>query len=158
MKRGKITFLKLAIFIIWIVVLTLCIYWLPWSGRKTVEMYPEYAYLRLPVHIGLAITAIPFTFALYQALKLLRYIESKNAFSALAVNSLRHIKSCAIAITTLYILGGILLITNNAMHPGIAIIGLSIIFTSLTIAFFAAVLQELLLSALKIKSENDLTI
>ena len=52
----------------------------------------------------------------------------------------------------------ILLVIQNALHPGIAIIGFVIIFATLVIAFFAAVLQQLLKSALEIKAENDLTI
>jgi len=36
--------------------------------------------------------------------------------------------------------------------------GLIIIFATLTIVLFAALLQELLRNALEIKSENDLTI
>ncbi|RKD27106.1 hypothetical protein BEP19_00605 [Ammoniphilus oxalaticus] len=158
MKRGTITFLKLAVFIIWIAVLTMCIYWLPWLGRTTVEMYPGYAHLRLPILFGLYVTVIPFTIALYQAFKLLNYIESKNAFSDLAIVSLRSIKNCAIIISALYIVGVVFLIIENAMHPGVAMIGFSILFASLTISFFAAVLQELLRSAFEIKTENDLTI
>ena len=52
----------------------------------------------------------------------------------------------------------ILLGTQNALHPGIAIIGLVILFASTVILLFTAVLQELLKNALRIKSENDLTI
>jgi hypothetical protein len=36
--------------------------------------------------------------------------------------------------------------------------GVTIIFAALTISFFAGVLQELLINALQIKSENDLTV
>ena len=52
----------------------------------------------------------------------------------------------------------ILLGTQNALHPGIAIIGLVIFFASIVIMLFTAVLQELLKNVLKIKTENDLTI
>ncbi len=48
--------------------------------------------------------------------------------------------------------------SQNALHPGIAIIGLTIIFTSVVIAVFTAVLQKLLKNVLDIKSENDLTV
>ena len=42
--------------------------------------------------------------------------------------------------------------------PGAVGIGLVIIFASLIIAVFAAVLQRLLQNAIDIKSENDLTV
>ena len=68
MQRGTIFFLKSAIFIIGIVVLILCIYWLPSLANKTADMYPEYAHLKLPTLIGMYLTLVPFIFALYRAL------------------------------------------------------------------------------------------
>ena len=42
--------------------------------------------------------------------------------------------------------------------PGVILIGMVIIFASMVIAVFAAVLQRLLKEAIDIKSENDLTV
>jgi len=42
--------------------------------------------------------------------------------------------------------------------PGIILIGMVMIFASMVIAVFAAVLQRLLKEAIDIKSENDLTV
>ncbi|MNL82789.1 hypothetical protein D3C87_2102590 [compost metagenome] len=42
--------------------------------------------------------------------------------------------------------------------PGIIVIGMVIVFASMVIAVFAAVLQKLLNEAIDIKSENDLTV
>lgn len=42
--------------------------------------------------------------------------------------------------------------------PGIIVIGLVMIFASMVIGVFAAVLQKLLKEAIDIKSENDLTV
>ncbi|MCJ8009301.1 DUF2975 domain-containing protein [Lederbergia wuyishanensis] len=158
MKRGSTTFLKLAVLFIGVIILVLCIFWLPWEARHAAEMNPEYAYLRYPVLFGLYITAIPFFLALYQSLKLLIYVEKNNAFSKLAVTSLKYIMRCANTITILYVVGFFFLVSQNAMHPGIALVGFTIIFTSLIISLFSAVLQALLKNALDIKSENDLTI
>ena len=133
MKRGTTVFLKIAVFLIGITVLALCIFWLPWLANDTAEMFPEFAFLQYPVLIGLYVTVIPFFLALYQALKLLNYIENNNAFSELSVKVLKYIKYCAI-------------------------IGLTIIFTSVVIAVFTAVLQKLLKNVLDIKSENDFTV
>jgi hypothetical protein len=158
MERVTTIFLKVAVFLIGITVLALCIFWLPWLANNTAEMFPEFADLQYPVLIGLYVTSIPFFFALYQALKILKYIEDNTAFSELSVKALNDIKYCAIIISILYVIGAIFLISQNALHPGIVMIGFIIIFSSSVIAVFAAVLQKLLKSALDIKSENDLTV
>ncbi|MFJ7407600.1 MULTISPECIES: DUF2975 domain-containing protein [unclassified Lysinibacillus] len=158
MKQGTIIFLKIAVFLIGITVLVLCIFWLPWLANDTAEMFSELAYLQYPVLIGLYVTTIPFFLALYQALRLLNCIENNNAFSELSVKVLKYIKYCAITISILYVIGTIFFMSQNALHPGIAIIGFTIIFTSVVIAVFTAVLQKLLKNALDIKSENDLTV
>ncbi|PLS17444.1 DUF2975 domain-containing protein [Bacillus sp. M6-12] len=114
--------------------------------------------MKLPVLLGLFTTAIPFFLALYQAVKLLNAIQSKNTFSELTVISLGHIKKCAFSIIILYVIGMMLLITQSALHPGIAFIGIVILFAAFVIFLFATVLQELLKSAIEIKSENNLTV
>jgi biotin transporter BioY len=112
------------------------------------------------VFIDLYATAIPFYFALYQAFKLLIYIDKNTAFSELSVKALKNIKYCAIAISILYVLGMPLfyLIAELDDAPGIILIGMVIIFASMVVAVFAAVLQKLLKNAIDIKSENDLTV
>ena len=112
------------------------------------------------VLIDLYASAIPFYFALYQAFKLLSYIDKNKAFSELSVKALKKIKYCAITISILYVLGMPLfyLIAEKDDAPGVIVIGLVIIFASMVIAVFAAVLQKLLQEAIDIKSENDLTV
>ncbi|MGY0694560.1 DUF2975 domain-containing protein [Virgibacillus sp. FSP13] len=158
MERGRTFFLKSAVFLIGITVLALCIFWLPWLANDTTKMFPEFAYLQYPVLVGLYVTTIPFFIALYLALKLLNYIDNNNAFSGLSVKFLKYIKYCAVTISFLYVIGIIFLMSQKALHPGIAIIGFTIIFTSVVIAVFTAVLQRLLKNALDIKLENDFTV
>ena len=50
------------------------------------------------------------------------------------------------------------LIAEKDDAPGIILIGMALIFASMVIAVFAAVLQKLLKEAIDIKSENDLTV
>ncbi|MGM8213622.1 DUF2975 domain-containing protein [Virgibacillus sp. W0430] len=157
MKR-ETRFLKAALILIGLPILFLCVFGLPWLARYTVDMYPEYAYLRYPILSGLYLTAIPFYFALYQAFLLLNYIDNNNAFSIASVKSLQYITYCAFIISSLYTIGIIVLVSQNAFHPGIAMIGIPIVFASIVVAVFAAVLQKLLSKAIEIKSENDLTV
>jgi biotin transporter BioY len=112
------------------------------------------------VLIYLYVTALPFYFALYQAFRLLNYIDQNKAFSELSVNALKLIKYCAVTISVLYAAGMPLfyLMAEIDDAPGIIVIGLVIIFASMVIAVFAAVLQKLLKEAIDIKSENDLTV
>jgi len=160
MKRGTTFFLKAAVILIGIPVLALCVFLVPEIANYTVELYPDLPYLKYLLFIDLYASAIPFYFALYQAFKLLSYIDKNKAFSELSVRALKNIKYCAIIISSLYVLGLPLfyLIAEKDDAPGIIVIGLVIIFASLVIAVFAAVLQKLLKEAIDIKSENDLTV
>ncbi|KON69800.1 membrane protein [Peribacillus butanolivorans] len=160
MKRGTTLFLKIAVILIGIPVLALCIFLVPEIAKFAAELYPDMTYIKYLVLIDLYASAIPFYFALYQAFKLLSYIDKNKAFSELSVRALTKIKYCAITISILYVVGLPLfyLIAELDDAPGIILIGLVIIFASMVIAVFAAVLQRLLQEAIDIKSENDLIV
>ena len=160
MKPGTTLFLKIAVILMGIPVLALCIFVVPEIAKFAAELYPDKAYLKYLVFIDLYATAIPFYFALYQAFKLLSYIDKNKAFSELSVSALKKIKYCAFSISILYVVGMPLfyLIAEMDDAPGIILIGMVMIFASFVIAVFAAVLQKLLKEAIDIKSENDLTI
>lgn len=160
MKRGTTLFLKIAVILIGMPVLALCIFVVPELGNYVVELYPDRAYMKYLLLIDLYVAAIPFYFALYQAFKLLSYIDKNKAFSALSIKALKTIKYCALTISMLYVVGMPLffLIGDKDDAPGFIVIGLVIIFASMVIAVFAAVLQKLLQEAIEIKSENDLIV
>ena len=160
MKRGTTLFLKVAVILIGIPVLALCIFLVPEIANYCSRNCSRFAYMKYPVLIDLYASAIPFYFALYQAFKLLSYIDKNKAFSELSVKALKNIKYCAITISILYVVGMPLfyLMAEVDDAPGIILIGLVIIFASMVIAVFAAVLQKLLQEAIDIKSENDLTV
>ncbi|MGZ7148965.1 DUF2975 domain-containing protein [Bacillus sp. BC08] len=160
MKQGSTLFLKTAIILIGIPVFALCIFLIPNIGNYASKLYPDIAYIKYLVLINLYATVIPFYFALYQAFKLVSYIDNGNAFSKLSVRALKKIKQCAVTISILYAVGMPLfyLVAERDDAPGIIIIGMILIFASMVIAVFAAVLQRLLKDAIDIKSENDLTV
>ncbi|MGY2613852.1 DUF2975 domain-containing protein [Bacillus pretiosus] len=160
MKQGSTLFLKTAIILIGIPIFALCIFLIPNIGNYAADLYPDIAYIKYLVLINLYATVIPFYFALYQAFKLVSYIDKGNAFSKLSVRALKKIKQCAITISVLYVVGMPLfyLVAERDDAPGIIIIGMILIFASIVIAVFAAVLQRLLKDAIDIKSENDLTV
>ncbi|MBJ9989645.1 DUF2975 domain-containing protein [Paenibacillus sp. S28] len=160
MKRVSTLFLKVAVFLIGMPILALCIFVVPGIANFAAELYPDHAYLKYLVFVDLYASAVPFYLALYQSFRLLIYIDRNEAFSELSVSALKNIKYCAVAISILYVAGLPLLylIAEADDAPGVILIGLVIIFASMVIAFFAAVLQRLLKEAIDIKSENDLTV
>ncbi|QIZ05607.1 DUF2975 domain-containing protein [Priestia megaterium] len=158
MKRGSTLFLRMAVFLIGIPVLAFCIFGLSWLAKNPVN--PDFDHILYPIVIGMYVSVIPFFVALYQAFKLLSYIDKNQAFSELSVKALKNIKICAMTISGLYvvILPFVYLVADLDDAPGLIIIGMVPIFASLVIAVFAAVLQRLLQEAIDIKSENDLIV
>jgi hypothetical protein len=159
-KPGSTTFLKAVILLFGIAVLALCVFAVPEIANFAAELYPDFAFINALVFIVLYGSAIPFYIALYQAFRLLGYIDQNQAFSDTSVQVLKNIKYCAIAISCIFVLGMPLfyLMAERDDAPGIIVIGMIIIFASLVIAVFAAVLQKLLNEAIELKSENDLTV
>lgn len=158
-KRGSTTFLKVVIFLAGIAVLALCIFLVPQMANFATKSYPDITLMKYLVFIVMYGAAVPFYFALYQAFNLLRYIDENTAFSDLSVKALKNIKRCAIIISVLYVLGlPLFRFIAKKVDPPIGLLGLIIIFASLVIAVFAAILQRLLQDAINIKSENDLTV
>jgi hypothetical protein len=163
MKQGSTFFLRTAVILMGIPVLALCIFELPQLMKEAIgHIQPgaELAYMIIGVLTVMYVSAIPFYFALYQALRLLHYIDKSQAFTELSVISLRKIKSCALIISGLYVvaLPFIFIIAEWDDAPGLVLIGMVIVGASLVIAVFAAVLERLLQEAITIKSENDLTV
>ncbi|MFT4413686.1 DUF2975 domain-containing protein [Fredinandcohnia humi] len=158
MKHGSTLFLKLAVFLIGTPVLALGIFGLTWLPKNPAN--PDYAHILYPIVIGMYVSTIPFFIALFQAFKLLSYIDKNQAFSQISVKALKNIKFCAITISGLYvvILPFVYIVAELDDAPGLIIIGMVPIFASMVIAVFAAVLQRLLQEAINIKSENDLTV
>lgn len=154
MKQGSTLFLRGVIGLIALAVLAICIFVLP-VGIMT-DNVGGYRYILL----GLYVAAIPFFMALYQALRLLRYIDDNTAFSAGSIKALGNIKYCAIVISGMFAAGMpyIYMVAEQDDAPGVILMGLVITFASLVIATFAAVLQKLVDNAVAIKSENDLTV
>lgn len=158
MKSGSTLFLRIAVFLIGAPVLALCIFLLVALTRDPFN--PTYAPYLYPIVIGLFVSTIPFYAALYQALKLLGYIDKNEAFSELSVKALKVIKYCAITISGIYVIIWPFVIPVAQLDdaPGLTLFAMIPIFASLVIAVFAALLQRLLKEAIDIKSENDLTI
>ncbi len=158
MKLGSTLFLRIAVFLIGTPVIALCIFGIPWLANNPVN--PDYAHILYPILIGMFVSVIPFCIALYQAFKILNFIDKNKAFSELSVKALKNIKFCAITIGGIYvvIMPFVYLVAELDDAPGMIIMGMIPAFTSMVIALSTAVLQKLLQEAISIKSENDLTV
>ena len=160
MKRASTLFLKIVVVLIGASVLIACGFLFPHLWVVVPRELPEYTYVIYPGLIGFNATLIPFLFALYQALKLLHYIDTNNAFSELSIQALRNITFSAIAMSVLYwtCMPLVFVFADLDDAPGAILIGAAIACSPLIVATFAAVLEKLVQSALDMKRENDLTV
>lgn len=158
MKKGSILFLKLVICLIAIGVILWLILFPQLEGRATgldlISIYKD------PLIIYTYIGSIPFFVGLYQAFKLLGYVDGSNIFSQSSVNAARKMKYCALAFSGFIVLGilAIRLLVSGDDPAGVTALGSITIFASIVMATVAAVFQRLLQHAIDIKSENDLTV
>ena len=159
MKRSSTLFLKVVILLIAVVALAGMI-WEPQTEGRNVNADLFSIYFRDPFLAYAYVASIPFFVALYQAFKLLGYLEQNKVFSQISVRALRNIKYCAIMLSGLIGLGILFLrlFTTSDDPAGITALGIFTIFASIVIATAAAIFERLLQNAVDIKSENDLTV
>lgn len=153
MKHGSTLFLKAVIYLLGLITLGVCLIIIGVMFGGDPGMF-------LPILLGILATAVPFFFALYQGLLLLRYIDENTAFSDKSVRAIKNIKQCAFTISVLYavMMPYIVYLADKDDAPGAVVVGLLCMFAPLIVAVFAAVLQKLLQHAIDLKSENDLTV
>jgi len=158
MKRGATIFLRVVISLIAIAALVVCIFPLPRMVAQEAAKTPDTAYLVYLFLVGAYVMAVLFFVALYQAFKLLTYIDGNKAFSELSVRALRHIKHSAITISLLMVAGiaAVMVLSAGTGEDiaGIVMMGLIFTFASTVFAAIAAVLQSQVQKAIETKSES----
>lgn len=156
MQLGSTVILRGVVTLIGLLVLALCAVGLPLAIMSEVEGDFDYGL----IFAGLYVPAIPFFYALHQSLNLLSYIDKRQAFSDLSVNSLKKIKYCALIITGLFAASQpyVFYLADRDDAPGVAMIGFVIIGASFVVATVAALLERLVQHGVDLKSENDLTV
>ncbi len=163
MKKGTTLFLKAALLIIALPVAVICIYLMPQLIMEAFDHMNGENVLPFII-LGLVtvalLSAIPYYIALFQAYKLLRLIETSDAFSSASVQALRKIKKSAFWISLFYTIGlpFIFMVAQWDDAPGLVLIGMVIVGASIVVGVFAAVLEALLQEAITYKTENELTI
>lgn len=163
MKNNATKFLKAALIILAIPVLAFLLLVLPKIGREGIQRLvegPIIATTILAITLLLYLSALPFFAALFQANKLLNYIQNEEAFSDLSVQALHKIKRFAFTISGLYLISLPLfyILAEWDDAPGLLLIGCVFLGASLVIGIFANVLALLLEEAIRMKNEIDLTV
>ncbi|HEX2748829.1 MAG TPA: DUF2975 domain-containing protein [Verrucomicrobiales bacterium] len=145
MNRGSTLFLRLVITLIAIAALAVCIFPLPRMIAREAAKTPNTAWQIYLFLAGAYMQAALFLFALYQAFKLLIYIDGNRTFSELSARALRHIKHSALAIGFLMLAGIAWVMFLSAGtgddSAGPVMIGLIGTFASSVVAAVAAVLR-----------------
>ena len=133
--------------------------WEPQVEGRNVHATLFEMYFKDPFLAYAYIASIPFFVALYQAFKLLGYIGQNKTFSQSSVQALRRIKYCALILVGFIVVGEAIFIFRNIdADPPLRLMGLMATLISVVVAAAADVLEKLLQTAIKMKSENDLTV
>ena len=160
MKSGSILFLRTLILLVGAAVLAFLL-WEPQVEGRNVNADLMTIYFRDPFLSYVYVGALPFFFGLYQAFKLLGYVGQGQAFSPAAVNALRRIKYCALAVVG-FIVGAeayIILGPNDGDdRAGGVAMGVFTSFVCVVTATAAGMLERVLQRAVDLKLENDLTV
>src|ERR1041385_9320188 len=98
MNRVSTIFLRLVIALIAIAALAVCVFRLPPMIAKEAAKTPDTAWQIYVFLVGAYIQTAFFLFALYQAFKLLTYVDRNKTFSEVSVRALRYIKHSAVTI------------------------------------------------------------
>ena len=158
MKRGSTLFLKVVLLLIAIGTFAGMIWFPQTEGRATnldlLSIYTD------PFIIYIYIGSLPFFVGLYQAFKLLNFIDANLAFSQGAVNTLRNMKLASLVLIGFIVLGlfYIRFAAGGDDPAGPTMLGIIVSFAVAVIATASAVFQKLFQNAVDLKSENDLTV
>jgi hypothetical protein len=158
MKRSSTAFLQVVVALVGMGALALLL-WEPHLEGRNKHATTFQIYFHDPFLAYAYVASIPFFAALYQAFKVLGYAGRNQVISQRAVNALRTIKYCAIAIIGFVAVGEVFILLHDSDdRAGGVFMGILITAGSLVIATAAATFERVLQNALDIKSENDLTV
>ena len=157
-KSGSTLFLKTVLVLFAFGVLAGMLWFPQTEGRAaTLDLISIY---KDPFIIYMYIGSIPFFVGVYQAFKLLHYIDASNAFSQGAINTLKTMKLAALCLIGFIALAlfYIRFFAQGDDPAGPTALGILASFAIAVIATAAAVFQKLFQNAVDLKSENDLTV
>jgi hypothetical protein len=158
-KRASILFLKVVIVLVGVGVFVFLL-WEPQLEGRNANADQVTIYFRDPFLVYIYLGSLPFFYGLYQAFKLLGYVDRGQAFSPNAHQAVRRIKYCALAVTA-FIVGAEAYIMFGVVdddRAGAVAMGMLAIFVCLLTAAAAVLLERTLQSGVELQSEHDLTV
>ena len=160
MKQFSMIFLRTAIICMGLGVLALCTLLLPLLWQDVDREFPSYSYAVYAVFTAMFIAAIPFFVGLFNAWKLLTYINRGMPFTRESAKTLRTIAFSAGSISAIYIVSMpfFYVWSDRDDAPGLMLIGIVLVGAPIVIAMFASLLHQLVREATELKSENELTV
>lgn len=145
MQKINYVFLSSTLILTCIFFLLMCVFVLPRIAQETVFIHPEVTYLKYPILLGMYATALPFFYALYETLIMIKIIECQSIISSRIVQGLNRIKYCAFVIILLYVIGIFTLDYANALPPIIAVMGSGILLVTIMVAAGSAFIKNILI-------------
>jgi len=158
MKHISTAFLRIVLVLVAIGTI-LGIVWFPLTEGRAVNLDLMSVYSD-PFILYLYIASIPFFIGLYQAFKLLHFIDTHKAFSKSAVRTLKIMKISSLTLIGFIVLAMIYIrfFVHGEDPAGPTMLGIIATFLIAVIATAVTVFEKLLQNASDIKSENDLTV
>lgn len=153
MKHISTTFLKVAIVLIGGAVLSGLIFFPQTEGRaKNLDLISIYLD---PFILYIYIASLVFFAALFQALKILGFIENNSIFSPAAVHAVRHIRYCGLA-TIGFIVGAqvFIMFTGEEDKAGPIALGFYITFLTLMVIASVDIFEKLLQKGIAQSKKN----
>jgi hypothetical protein len=158
LKKSSTIFLQVVIVLIGIGALAVMLWEPNIEGRNAYATLFE-VYFKDPFLAYAYIASTPFFVALYQAFKVVGYAGQNKVFSPAAVQALRTIKYCAIALMGFVAVGEIFMMLGKSDdRAGGVFIGILLTLGSVVITTAAAMCERALQNAVAIKSENNFTV
>ena len=151
MKKGTIIFLQTVIALIGISALTFML-WEPHLEGRNVNATLFEIYFKDPFLAYAYLSSIAFFVVLYQAFRVLGYVEQNNIFSQAAVKALRTIKYSATTLSILIVMAGLYIRIFHAKDDdpaGFLAICILTTFISVAIAALARLFENRLQNTLK---------
>lgn len=158
--KKETAFLKFCLLGIGLFVIFLCVVTFILFHREAMASSVRMSMILYGILALMYLSAIPFYIGLYNAFKLLCYIDENQAFSDYSITALKNIKKCAFAVSIIYLVGMPLfyIVAEVDDAPGIILVAMFFAFAPFVVSVFANVLQKLFENALEIKKDNDLVI
>lgn len=159
MKQKELSlWLRAVVILVALAVLFLAVVFVPDMGEELARQNPNLDFMYMPCLIYVWVTVLPVAAALVLSWLIFTDIGRDNSFSAANAARLKGISILALADTALYILAAFLLAFFHALHPGILVVIVCVVFMGISLTVAAAALSHLTRKAALLKSENDLTI